>query len=102
MLVVGEWARSRGGDRMRFAPAQQPLYGGIALHARRLYGAILPQDGESLLHRNMHASPATFRTAIALYRAAMVVAVAGLFTWDWLADLGAQEGIPLSWGMPSP
>jgi hypothetical protein len=24
----------------------------------------------------------------------MVVAVAGIFTWDWLADLCAQEGLP--------
>jgi hypothetical protein len=28
----------------------------------------------------------------------MVVAGAGLFTWDWLADLGAQAGLPFVLG----
>ena len=47
-----------------------------------------------MLHRHMNARPATFLTAITPSRDAMVVAVACLCTWDWLADRGAQEGIP--------
>jgi hypothetical protein len=55
----------------------------------------LHQESEILRHRNMQASPETFLKAITPYRDAMVVAVAGLFTWDWLADLCAHEGIVL-------
>jgi transposase len=58
-----------------------------------MYVCILNQDGEIMLHRNMKASPEPFLQAIAPYRAEMVVAVEGLFTWYWLADLCAQEGI---------
>jgi hypothetical protein len=54
---------------------------------------ILRQDGEVGLHRNMPAGPATFLKAIAPYRDDIVVAVACLFTWYWLADLCAQAGL---------
>jgi transposase len=63
-----------------------------------MYVCILHQEGEILLHRNMKASPETFLKAIAPYRDAMVVAVECIFTWYWLADLGAQEGIPFVLG----
>ena len=61
---------------------QHQAYCGIDLHARSMYICILNQDGEILLHRNMTASPEPFLKAITPYRAAMVVAVACLFTWD--------------------
>jgi transposase len=51
-----------------------------------------------MLHRNMKASPETFLKAIAPYREALVVAVECIFTWYWLADLCAQEGIPFVLG----
>jgi transposase len=63
-----------------------------------MYVCILNQEGEILLHRNMKASPETFLKAIAPYREAMVVAVECIFTWYWLADLCAQEGIPFVLG----
>jgi hypothetical protein len=63
-----------------------------------MYVCILNQEGEILLHRNMKASPDTFLKAIAPYREAMVVAVECIFTWYWLADLCAQEGIPFVLG----
>jgi hypothetical protein len=59
---------------------------------------ILNQDGEIMLHRNRPAAPAPFLKAIAPYRAERVVAVECLFTWSWLADLGAQAGIPVVLG----
>jgi transposase len=63
-----------------------------------MYICILNQDGEIMLHRNMKASPEPFLKAIAPYREEMVVAVECIFTWYWLADLCAQEGIPFVLG----
>jgi transposase len=83
---------------MRFYTKQHQLYCGIDLHARTMYVCILNQDGEIMLHRNMQASPETFLKAIAPYREEMVVAVECIFTWYWLADLCAQEGIPFVLG----
>src|SRR5215216_4172752 len=83
---------------MRFYTKHHPFYCGIALHARSMYVCILTQEGELLRHRNMKARPETFLQAIAPSREAMVVAVACLFTWYWLADLGAHEGIPFVLG----
>src|SRR5678816_1036932 len=58
-----------------------------------MYVCILNQDSEIMLHRNMKASPETFLKAIAPYRESLVVAVECIFTWYWLADLCAKEGI---------
>jgi transposase len=51
-----------------------------------------------VLHRNMKAAPEPFLKAVAPYRDGLVVAVECLFTWDWLADLCAEEGIPFVLG----
>jgi transposase len=63
-----------------------------------MYLCILNQEGEVLLHRNMKAAPEPFLKAIAPYREDMVVCVECMFTWYWLADLCAQEGIPFVLG----
>jgi transposase len=63
-----------------------------------MYLCVLNQDGEMLVHRNMPAGPEPFLKAIAPYRTALVVCVEGLFTWYWLADLCAREGIPFVLG----
>jgi transposase len=83
---------------MRFYTKQHPFYCGIDLHARTMYVCILSQDGEVMLHRNMQASPDALLKAIAPYRDDMVIAVACIFTWYWLADLCAQEGLPFVLG----
>src|SRR5437773_570725 len=83
---------------MRFYPKQHPFYCGIDLHARTMYVCILSQDGEVVLHRNMQASPDALLKAIAPYRDDMVIAVECIFTWYWLADLCAQEGLPFVLG----
>jgi transposase len=83
---------------MRFYTKQHPFYCGIDLHARTMYVCILSQDGEIVLHRNMPAGPETFLKAIAPYRDQIVVAVECIFTWYWLADLCAQEGLPFVLG----
>ena len=79
---------------MRFYTQQHQTYGGIDLHARSLSVCILSHAGEIRLHRNMQASPAPLLQASAPSREETVVAVAGLFTWSWLADRCAQAGIP--------
>jgi transposase len=83
---------------MRFYTTQHQFYCGIDLHARAMYVCILSQDGEVVLHRNMKAAPEPFLKAIAPYRDGLVVAVECIFTWYWLADLCAQEGLPFVLG----
>jgi transposase len=83
---------------MRFYTKQHPLYCGIDLHARSMYVCVLSHDGEILLHRNMKAAPEPLRKAVAPYRDGLVVAVECIFTWYWLADLCAEEGIPFVLG----
>jgi transposase len=63
-----------------------------------MYVCILDQSGEILVHRNMKTDPDTFLKAIAPYRQGIVVAVECMFTWYWLADLCADEGIPFVLG----
>ena len=83
---------------MRFYTKQHPLYCGIDLHARTMYVCILNQEGEILVHRNMPTGPDPFLKVIAPYREGLVVCVECIFTWYWLADLCAREGIPFVLG----
>jgi transposase len=83
---------------MRFYSKQHRFYCGIDLHARTMYLCVLNQEGEVLLHRNMKAGPDPFLKAIAPYREDVVVCVECIFTWYWLADLCAREGIPFVLG----
>ena len=63
-----------------------------------MYVCILHQAGEILVHQHMQASPDTWLRTMAPYRDDIVVAVEGLFTWYWRADLWAQEGLPVVLG----
>jgi transposase len=63
-----------------------------------MYVCILSHDGEIVLHRNMKAAPQPFLRAVAPYREGLVVAVECIFTWYWLADLCAEQGIPFVLG----
>ena len=83
---------------MRFYNQQHPFYCGIDLHARTMYVCILDHNGEIVVHRNMKTTPEAFLQAIAPYRQGIVVAVECMFTWYWLADLCADEGIPFVLG----
>jgi hypothetical protein len=78
---------------MRFYTNTHKHYCGIDLHARTMYVCILDSEGTILLHRNMPCDPEKFLRAIAPYRDDLVVAVECMFTWYWLADLCAREGI---------
>jgi transposase len=83
---------------MRFYTNQHQFYCGIDLYARSMYVCVLSQEGEICLHRTMKAAPDSFLKAVAPSREGLVVAVACLFTWYWLADLCAEQGIPFVLG----
>jgi transposase len=83
---------------MRFYTGQHRFYCGIDLHARWMYACILNAAGEVVVHRNLQATPEQFLAVIAPYREDLVVAVECMFTWYWLADVCAHEGIPFVLG----
>jgi transposase len=63
-----------------------------------MYVCIVNHDGEIVLHKNMKAAPEPFLKAVAPDREGLVVAVECIFTWYWLADLCACEGLPFVLG----
>jgi len=83
---------------MRFDTNQHQSSGGVDLHARSLYVCIVNHAGEILVHRHMNAAPEPFLKAGAPSRDGLVVAVEWSFTWYWLAELCAQEGMPFVLG----
>jgi len=78
---------------MRFYTKPHRHYCGIDLHARTMYVCILDSAGQVLVHKNLRASPEELLAAVAPYRDDLVIAVECIFTWYWVADLCAQEGI---------
>ena len=78
---------------MRFYTGRRSFYCGIDLHTRWMYVCILSHEGEVVYHQNLPAAPDPFLKAIAPYRHDLVVGVECIFTWYWLADLCAREGI---------
>jgi len=78
---------------MRFYDGAHQHWCGIDLHARTMYVCILDAKGQVLVHENLRSSPEAFLEAIAPYREGLVVAAECIFTWYWLADLCAREGI---------
>jgi transposase len=78
---------------MRFYNRQHRHYCGIDLHVKTMYVCILDAHGQVRVHRNVKATPAALREIIAPYREDLVVAAECRFTWYWLADLCAAEGI---------
>jgi transposase len=78
---------------MRFYNGTHQHWCGIDLHARTMYVCILDAQGQVLVHQNLRATPEAFLETIAPYREGLVVGVECIFTWYWLADLCAREGI---------
>jgi transposase len=78
---------------MRFYTQQHQYYCGIDLHARSMYVCVLDAAGTIVVHKDLRADPDSFLRVIAPYRQDVVVAVECIFTWYWLADLCAREGI---------
>jgi hypothetical protein len=78
---------------MNFYTQQHKHYCGIDLHAKAMYVCILDQTGTILVHKNLPTTPEAFLRVIAPYRDDLVVGVECIFTWYWLADLCAREGV---------
>ena len=78
---------------MRFYNRQHRHYCGIDLHVKTMYVCILDTTGHVLVHRNVKATPAALLEIVAPYREDLVVAAECMFTWYWLADVCAAEGI---------
>ena len=78
---------------MRFYNRQHHHYCGIDLHVKTMYVCILDTAGQVLVHRNVPSTPEAFLEVVAPYRDDLVVAAECMFTWYWLADLCAAEGI---------
>jgi transposase len=78
---------------MRFYNRQHRHYCGIDLHVKSMYVCILDATGQVLVHRNVPSTPEAFLEVVAPYREDLVVAAECMFTWYWLADVCAAEGI---------
>jgi len=78
---------------MQFYNKTHQYYCGIDLHAKTMYVCIINQNNEILLHRNMKTNADRFLSIVEPYRDDVVVCVECMFTWYWLADLCAREGI---------
>ncbi|CAN5550490.1 IS110-like element ISGsu4 family transposase [soil metagenome] len=78
---------------MRFYTRQHRHYCGIDLHVKTMYVGILDGTGQGLVHRTLKATLDAFLEAVAPDRDDLGVAVEGMFTWYWLADLCAAQGI---------
>ncbi|MGQ0672283.1 MAG: IS110 family transposase [Hyphomicrobium sp.] len=78
---------------MRFYNRQHRHYCGIDLHVTTMYVCILDATGQVLVHRNVKSNAEAFLETIAPYREDLVVAAECMFTWYWVADLCAAEGI---------
>src|SRR5712692_9504064 len=80
-------------SRMRFYNRQHRHYCGIDLHVKTMYVCILDAAGQVLVHHNVKSTPEAFLEIVAPYRDDLVVAVECMFTWYWVEDLCAAEGI---------
>ena len=83
---------------MRFYTTTHQYYCGIDLHARVMYLCIINSEGEIVLHRNMKADPESLLKAIEPYRPDILIGVECIFTWYWMSDICADEGLPFVLG----
>src|SRR3989304_4930216 len=79
---------------LRFYNRQHQYDCGIDLHVKTMYVCILDGAGQVLVHRNVPSTPAAFLEVVRPYRDGdLAVAVECMFTWYWLSDVCAAEGI---------
>jgi hypothetical protein len=93
---VSLWVREE--SIMRYYTKQHQYYCGVDLHARTMYLCIVNQSDEILYHREIPTKAELFLEKLAPYREDVVVCVECMFTWYWVADLCATEGIPFVLG----
>ena len=78
---------------MRFYTKQHQFYCGVDLHADAMYVCILNAVGEIVVHKNIPTKPKAFLRLIKPYHEGLIVGCECMFTWYWLSDLCADEGI---------
>ena len=78
---------------MKFYTHSHKYYCGIDLHTKMMYVCILDSDANILIHRNIPTNEKAFLKLIEPYREDLVVGVECLFSWYWIADLCASQGI---------
>ena len=78
---------------MKFYTKQHHYTCGIDLHARSLYICILDDTGNSVVHKQIKASPNALLKLIAPYRSDLIIGVECMFSWYWVADLCADHDI---------
>jgi len=83
---------------MRCYNQPHQFYCGVDLHARSLYAHVLDAKGQTVLDRDLPASPAAFLDAVQPFRDGLVVGAECMFAWYWLADLCEGERIPFVLG----
>jgi hypothetical protein len=83
---------------MRFYTRQHRHCCGVDLYVKTMPVCILDSAGQVQLHRNLPAAPDALLAAVARYRDDLMVGAECMFTWYWLADLCAADGIPFVLG----
>ena len=83
---------------MRFYKNQHQFYIGIDLHARTMYICVINNIGETVFHKNMECSRNNLELVTNTFGKDIVVGVECIFTWYWVADFGAEQGIDFALG----
>lgn len=78
---------------MNFYNNLHPYYCGIDLHARVLYVCILDENGQTLVHKEISASPDKLRSLLEPYLGDIVVGVECMHCWYWVADFCEEMGV---------
>jgi len=83
---------------MRFYTKAHRYYCGIDLHTRNMYACVIDAQGELCKERNLRAKPERLLAFLKPFRDDVLVGVECIYTWYWLADLCADEGIDFALG----
>jgi transposase len=78
---------------MRFYDRQHRFYAGVDLHARTMHLCILDAANTVVFDKNLPCRPDAFLTAVAPFRADLIVGAECMFGWYWLSDLCQKEKI---------
>ncbi len=78
---------------MNFYNNLHPYYCGIDLHARVLYVCIIDQNGQTLAHKEISASPDKLKQLLEPYIGNIVVGVECMHCWYWVSDFCDDLGV---------
>ena len=83
---------------MRFYKNQHQFYIGIDLHARTMYICVINNSGETVFHKDMECSRDNLELVTNTFGKDIVLGVECIFTWYWVADFCAEQGIDFALG----